>query len=390
MKSVGTSPKNLLCGNNKIFRITGFNPYSSKTRPISVSDQPSKSRDPKEHQTKFNRTPHKRIVRNYKRSLHSSVHGSKDFGKLSMTAKNGFRITKSGQQSPKLKDSHIDNYIKKIGELESNLEYMVSENKKLKLLSKEIMKKQEAPSTIHSFYQNIILADNQQNISQLKNEIEILKAKTIKLTLVNNKLRKENKRLESLLLNYRELCKQPITNEQHIEISIKKNLDLKNEDSTSVLNCSKATILVSQEDMRLNTIIRYIKKIATVNSIKELINVLYTGLSILVKPSKVGLFIINTELQRLYQKEKGEIKTITVDKAVVDYVIHDIPTFTMSPIFANIEDAAAIIRKPDAISIPISDLTKSELYFVVQLEATQDEYKSIHARNLLVLCFIKV
>jgi hypothetical protein len=56
----------------------------------------------------------------------------------------------------------------------------------------------------------------------------------------------------------------------------------------------------------------------------------------------------------------------------------------MKPLFNSIDNN--IIRKPNAVSIPINDLKSDEPYLIVQLESTQSKTKSFSSKEQWV-CF---
>jgi len=287
---------------------------------------------------------------------------------------------------------------KEMQELRKSLDKVVCENKNLKTLSKEMMSsREESHSMVHSFYQNVILPDSKQDIEDLQVIIKQLKSKIIELMASNGKLRKENELLKGTIMRYKEVSArkaksfretlpqdkysgQYSTRKQNPIRSVINNKDNKDQ----FINFLKSNAIFSKENVKLGMMGSALRRLAQVNTMKQLITTLYRELRILLKTCTTGVFIIDPDLQSIYQQEKGAVESITLDKSVLDFALTDLSLYPMKPLFNNISNS--IIRKPDAVSIPINDLRNGEeTYLIVQLESTQNEIKSFGNKEQWVI-----
>jgi regulator of replication initiation timing len=283
-------------------------------------------------------------------------------------------------------------YAKEIDELRASINTLSSENDKLKLLNREIVRKKqnsmEKPSTIHSFYQNIVIPDNEQQIMHLNKIIDKLKEQVIQLAADNGKLKKENERCKMIIARYREILLEQERNLQDgavdrgkLDRRVTKNTD-RNSCLTETVSTKFGGGISAKENIRLDMILGSLKKLSRANSLKELLDCLYKEAAILIKSCRVGIFIINPNLQRLYQNNQGVVKSITMNMKVVDFVINENNNYSMKPAFPSIEAANNVIRKNDVLVIPILD-SISDTNLVIQLEP-KNEAKIINSKEFLV------
>eukprot|EP01022_Parablepharisma_sp_SALTPOND_P021576 TRINITY_DN4284_c5_g1_i1.p2 TRINITY_DN4284_c5_g1~~TRINITY_DN4284_c5_g1_i1.p2 ORF type:complete len:451 (+),score=42.32 TRINITY_DN4284_c5_g1_i1:1633-2985(+) len=298
-----------------------------------------------------------------------------------------------------IKEFSPDN-AKEIEELRTTLQSVTIENEKLRRLSKEIMldhhQKREMASTVHSFYQNVVLADTEQNVTLLKSTIDDLKSKIAELITKNLQLQEENKKLKVTALRYRELAMSQIPNKSQKPLeeaspdrlfnylakreSTDKSPEMSrfrptanaSEDSGSVVgNSIAAGIKASKENVHLEMIYTSLKRISKTGSLKALIEALYRELAILLKVHKVGVFIIDPNLRKLYQKEQGIVQTMYVGKTNIDLALNSSVNYFIKPAFGSCAAAKNSIRNNEAIVISVTGSRAklgSELYLAVQLE----------------------
>ena len=127
----------------------------------------------------------------------SKITNSKSFYKNKRRSRNVLKNSSYSlnRNRPFTRDTNESNKtIKEFNNLKNMLETTFLENEKLKRLSKEIMldkaQNREMASTVHSFYQNVIMVDNMHNVNELKAKIEELRNTIAKLTIENNKLKR--------------------------------------------------------------------------------------------------------------------------------------------------------------------------------------------------------
>jgi len=296
-------------------------------------------------------------------------------------------------------------YIKQIDELQNTLKAVSTENLKLRQLHVEIIKEQqnklETPSTIHSFYQNIVLADNEQNANRLKEEIEKLKISLVTAAAENEKLVKENERLKRAIERYKELiyskekeknygkAKNKLYNTFIKPNTMRKSIDQIVSNRGTIVS-KEITFKFSKENLRLDMILCSFKKLSRTHSIKELIKQLYNEMGILLKSCRMGIFLINKDMQELYYKEHGLVKSTTMDKCVVDFVVNGNNNYSMQPLFNSIHNFKDVIRTTDSIAIPIiyaKHEKKPELHMAIQLEYKSADPKKIRTKELLVFLY---
>jgi len=264
-----------------------------------------------------------------------------------------------------------------VDQLQSTLENVKMENQKLKQLSTEIIMNKDMRSTIHSFYQNVVLPDNKTNIMILEEKIRNYKTEVAKLTADCNKLKKENNRLNKIIAYYKELEVSRFKIKTSGKMIIKTKLPSKLE---------KNELETQQQRDYIDSILSSLRRIAKANTMRVLIDVLYKELEVLFKRCKCGIFIVNPKLQKLYQKENGKAKPITLESFIVSLAINGKEQNTIRPIFTTLGMIKDITRTNEAITIPIikqNSALEKDVYLVIQLEGFK--LKLIHDSELLVL-----
>jgi len=253
-----------------------------------------------------------------------------------------------------------DKKAKDVNQLKTMLETTVQENQKLKQLNKEIMfdksHSRQMASTVHSFYQNVILTENKHNLNELKDTIEELREQLTELSIDNQRLKKENKKLKASLANYKRLVN-------------KLSVD-------NILMCKDSMQVTTKCELNvpdtLDSLHNLLKKISNTLTISELIKVLYRDMDKLVEGNKVGVFIVEQKLRILYAKEQGRVELVTAGTYTVDFAIP--PTFfLMKPAFIPCK---TIKKSVSALSIPILGIN-SELYLLIQIESERKMEKEM-------------
>jgi len=267
-----------------------------------------------------------------------------------------------------------------ISKLQITLKNISLENKKLRQLNKEIMYEQEKncsmTSTVHSFYQNMILPESEQNIRMLKKSIEEFKTKIVDLKKLNKKLKKENNELKIANARYKELVSQNVIgrrfNLDNGGISLKFRRGTIQHENDLIRNESiTIETKLMRENKYLDLINNSLRRIGKTSTIKMLIEVLYEELDILLNRHKVGIFIINPELQAMYRKEKGLSQIIAVEKDKIELALHK--DLIMIPAFTSIKSTKQIIKTHDTINAPINSLNSKDLYLIVQVESSHKD-----------------
>jgi len=278
-----------------------------------------------------------------------------------------------------------------IDKLHTTLKSITLENKKLKQLSIEIMnnihQNSEIASTVHSFYQNLVLPDKEQSVSRLEEYIQDLKTKIIDLTKTNNELRKENTRLKIIMMRYRKLATENLSEQNSSNHITKPRHESTIKSSAQGFDDKYFTTKFIRENAYLDMIANSFKRISKANTIRTLISIFYQELSILLNTCKVGIYIIDPNLQSIYKKEKGLVQAMLVNKMIIEYALNK--NNVMLPFFTSIEMAKGILRTSNTISIPIMGLRNNELYLVLQIESrsllkTQED-KEVWVKNEIVL-----
>jgi regulator of replication initiation timing len=243
----------------------------------------------------------------------------------------------------------MDSNWKDINQLKTMLEVTVQENQKLKLLNKEIMfdksHSRQMASTVHSFYQNVILTENKQNLNELKDTIEELREQIAELNINNQRLKEENKKLKASLTKYKRLVNK-----------------LSGDNLLAHKDSMQATTECQLNDT-LDSLHNLLKQISNTQSISELIKVLYRDIDKLVEGNRVGIFIVEQRLRMLYVKEQGRVESVTAGTYSIDFALP--PSLSlMKPVFIPCK---VIKKSANALSVPILGIN-SELYLLLQIE----------------------
>jgi hypothetical protein len=270
-----------------------------------------------------------------------------------------------------------------IERLQNSLEVVSLENKRLRDFSIGIMRSNTSNDAgeVHSFYQNVVIPDNEKNTLLLKTTIKALNKKVFELEMENKKLKKENrclsirvnhlkeclaKKLEDTTLNildYRDIPKTINTKRLVTRLS-----DISLNDSVSVTD-TVSEMKGMKENVHLELIWGSLKKISNANSLTSLIGNLYQELGVLMRSSNLGIFIIDPMLKKLYKKEKGKLQSMSFGKYIIDLALSECTNYIAKPAFNSLENINIILRTDKSITIPITAIqSKSTVYLSVQLD----------------------
>jgi len=340
----------------------------------------------KKHCTKQNRLPSLedsgRISENflYNRPVNSTLFGSKQllYGGSNKNTKYG---KVQLHRSIRVNSREVDTNIKK---LQSSLEAANLENKRLREFSVGIMRRSTLNDAgeVHSFYQNVVIPENEKNISLLRTAIKTLNKKVFELETENKKLKKENRCL-SIRINNLKAClakkledtKLHTLDDRDIAKALNTRRSITKLNGTNLNHSISAANMAlamrgMKENVHLELIWGSLKKISKANSLTSLIESLYQELGVLIKSNNVGIFIIDPTVRKLYIKEKGKLQSMRFSKYIIDMALSDCTNYIAKPAFNSLGDINIILRTEKSITIPISALqSKSTVYLSVQLDA---------------------
>ncbi len=259
-------------------------------------------------------------------------------------------------------------------------------------------------STVHSFYQNVYLMDNEMNVEMLKTGIEEQKRRVSLVMADNLKLVENNRQLKSVLSRYRGItrdfqvqgkksCGNSPTGHglQYLskttdkrESSVDYPLPLPSgKDSTKLKQSAEPSEdfsfptptvpHTSKENVHLGLMGAALRKISKATSFHRLIDVMYKELAVLLRAPKLGIFLLDPQIRRLFQRERGEFQTMHAGKITVDLATNEstFANYNMRPAFGSYSSAANGIRKADTIVLPVRGTMSSlgeDIYFAVQVE----------------------
>ncbi len=260
-------------------------------------------------------------------------------------------------------------------------------------------------STVHSFYQNVYLMDTEMNVAQLKTSIEEQKKRMGDIMADNLRLTEDNKKLKGILKKYREIVRDlqgrrpepgsPFSNMSRLlnrtdtqrrtgqdgsDLSSSKGTDTlvmatatKQQQRSPSRELSEDVSRTSKENVHLEMIGAAMRKISKSTSLRGLIEALYRELTVLLRVNKLGIFVLDPQLRRLFQQEKGCVQTMHAGKFPVDLVTNDstFANYNMRPAFTSLSSAAMGIRKSDLIVLPVLGALSTlgeQTYLAVQLE----------------------
>jgi len=228
------------------------------------------------------------------------------------------------------------------------------ENDQLKVIGKlRMIETKESVDT--SLYQNILPVEAELNIQSLRRKVADLKEKLNDLMAENGRLKNQNKKLITELNKYKSIIKElykHYTKPIHIEFSTNVNVE------------TKMQKLRTKEDTIQEKLKESANKIRTASSLKQIIEILYSEFHSLLKPMKLGIFIIERNLKSLYQKEQGIVYPFSFTKTTIDLAISHFnegifPTFEVLPTGKQYK------KENNILLIPIGNKIT---YFVIQAE----------------------
>jgi len=271
-------------------------------------------------------------------------------------------------RSVKRARGEVDSNPKSLNELQGLLKTTTLENIKLKRLNKELVidkyNNKEIASTIHSFYQNIVLPENNESIEEMQKVIDELKEKITDLVVENTQLKKNIKKYKSIINRYRDIVTSSKSRNADKEVMnktfiVKQPVQV-NEQST-----------LNTQNVFLDMLCGTLQRISNANSASKLISTLYKEIKVLLKLHKIGIFIIDPSLKKLFQKEKGYVQTINVGKKRIDLALPDKTSYLIKPAITPYEVGNNSVRNNKVIVLPITgskSKLESGLYLMIQLE----------------------
>jgi len=293
-------------------------------------------------------------------------------------------------------------------ELKNALENMQKENERLRKLSQEIMLdhnlRKDMVSTVHSFYQNVYLHETEMNSENLNKKLTELKQKYVDISSENCKLKAENKRLIATINQYREMARDFQLNKNIRNTTLnghKKQLSLNLEkinlgnDTTRLISENTEELpdisFANSELTKRNTYDeqitnfdsprktsrttllentgKCITKILRSYTLKELIENLYPALDTLYKPYRIGIFIVDSQIRKLFNKEHGLASMFSLAKDSVDLALAE-QNHGISPVFNSITILNTKYRKMNSLVIPVS--SNNRIFLALQLETKQN------------------
>lgn len=278
-------------------------------------------------------------------------------------------VKRAGVVSEKTEDS------KNFSTLRGLLETTTLENLKLKKLNKELImdkyNNKEVASTIHSFYQTIVLPENNESIEEMRKVIEELKERVTNLTAENARLRDDIRKRKSIIMRYRELIARNAPAHTVEPSAQPKASPRKLSSYANELNPSIVNIQSPKENVFLDMLCGALKKISSADNASRLIETLYQEIEVVLKVHKVGVFIVDPSLKKLFQKQGGKIQTVSLGKRKADLALHENTSHTIRPALIPVDLGGNFMRDSKTIVVPVAGLKsklESGLYLMVQLE----------------------
>ena len=269
-----------------------------------------------------------------------------------------------------------------IEELQKLLKKVLSENARLKKVNKEILisplTDKETANDVHSLHKKVVIPDNEKNMNELEKEVKTLNLKLNDVIIKNTKLLNENKKLKASINRYREymatrvniISKKLIKDLSNNSMVDSKKASLLNESDSLI---SSKHIEASKGNIYLDMMYGALKRISNARSIYKLIKTLYQEIKVLLRLHKIGIFIIDPNLIRQYNKEQGRVQTILVSGNLIALAITDQLSYIIKPTFIISGNLKSTIRSNNTIVVPINgrkSKIESNLYLVVQIEDT--------------------
>lgn len=315
--------------------------------------------------------------------------------KFGSSIDSGFRYTAANYSKPHNSAARKRDFLitdgRDVDRLQTTLETVARQNLRLKQLSTEIMLDQrqnrEMTSTVHSFYQNVVIPESEGNIALLEEEVRSYKLEVAKLSACCGRMKKEIANLNRIIAHYQEL---EFAKPQVKAFAQGKVIMIKGTKSKSPSKAESSKDIAAKDHIHMDSVLNSLRRISKSTTTRILIETLYKELEVLFKGCRSGIFIVHPGLQRLHQKENGSSKPITLENFMVALAANGKTQSAMRPIFTTLGMTKDLIRTNEAITIPIicqNSKSGKEVYMVIQLEGFK--LKLTHESELLV-CYMNI
>eukprot|EP00826_Nyctotherus_ovalis_P011817 TRINITY_DN1307_c0_g1_i2.p1 TRINITY_DN1307_c0_g1~~TRINITY_DN1307_c0_g1_i2.p1 ORF type:complete len:403 (-),score=94.14 TRINITY_DN1307_c0_g1_i2:828-2036(-) len=256
-----------------------------------------------------------------------------------------------------------DTWKKEVKGLREALVKAREENSELRMANRGMtLGQKEASSIDYSLYQNIFPVESELRTQSLRRKITGQKDELNNLMAENGRLKNENGKLLAELKKYKgivkEECKQGRFKSTEFATNVKielRRLKSRNKGSKSFTESSATT----SEKLKDSA-----SKMTNASSLRQLIDVLYAELNLLIRPTKLGIFIINNHLKDLYQKEQGIACSFAFAKTYIDLAISHYND-GISPMFKSVPSGRIYNKDKNILLIPIG---RKAIYLVIQAE----------------------
>ncbi len=297
-------------------------------------------------------------------------------------------------------------------------------------------------STVHSFYQNVYLPDAELDVDQLKNTVREQRTKATDLAAENARLRGANDKLVGLLQKYRSIVRElqgkitllekgPEPRKRNKPPLLSISTDYVGSIDTSEIalenthrsepphsvtatpgrlsvaesNATTKTVSPAPHDINAGTTIaeadmeedgeedeglelltgvcKSMRRIVHAASAKQLVEGLYLELAALFRPKRLGIFVIDKQLRRLFQKEKGVVTPISINRESIDLAVNEQTqaNCSMCPAFSSLSVLKSSFKKGSTLVIPAQGQHGTP-YLALQIDLAS--HKGIHKRSRLL------
>eukprot|EP00826_Nyctotherus_ovalis_P005982 TRINITY_DN11371_c0_g3_i1.p1 TRINITY_DN11371_c0_g3~~TRINITY_DN11371_c0_g3_i1.p1 ORF type:complete len:406 (+),score=34.76 TRINITY_DN11371_c0_g3_i1:95-1219(+) len=228
----------------------------------------------------------------------------------------------------------------------------------------------EGVSSIHSLYQNVIIADNKKEIASLEDAIRSLQEKATKLRIENLQLKEQNKKLRILLGRYKEYVTSSRVSTHYTEEAktLSRHQKLHSLGPSDHGEPSNTTERM-KENVHLDLLAGAVAKISKASSVRALIDVLYHELGILIKSCNTGIFIVDKNLNKLYQGEKGLSRPLIAGECIIDLALENTISHAAKPAFNSLKEMRRVMKNNKSISLPVVSMrSKDNILLVLQID----------------------
>ena len=236
--------------------------------------------------------------------------------------------------------------------------------------------------TVHSFYQNVYMADAGKNEDHLNTIINEQKDKIYNAANEIKQLKMKNDKLTALLKTYRNLLikEQPFSTPSNKRIINNRNLMGMTINSSK--KCSNFPQIDAYEENKFEDnrnfmgISKLISKMSKVNGLRGLITLLYSQLETLLNISSIGIFIADPSLRKQFQNEHAKLTSISLGHDWVDYAFNENihAAQNPNPIFNSIASISKGLKRNDVYVAPVfRSSIKSQVSLAIQVELKDNE-----------------